>query len=225
MKQKLAQLSEKAMALIKSPAVNDPSIIAKLATLPAKLQQMQYQVQQLEDEIVHIESLLNAHSQTQTNSADRADTYNQLTATPNVQNGHSQRRKIRIVINWPLLGSSGVSEEIFEHMASDSLVKFLTRLYEVRGAGILEKLANLRVNRGFLVSRNPKTDYRYWTGTEFGEYQNQPIVGSGFFALTHSDTKQKAADIQKACQFLGFPAGTVRVDEVGKGESMPGIAA
>ena len=38
-----------------------------------------------------------------------------------------------------------------------------------------------------------------------------PYADFGYFALTQTETKQKAFDIRRACRILGFPQGAVAV--------------
>jgi hypothetical protein len=205
------------MSLIKNPALNDPSTIARLAPVPAKLQQMLSQLQQIEDESIRIHELLDRFSQV-THHPGTADTTSVVALASNLSNGRGHRKKIRIVIDWTMFGAPDGIETICEHMASDSLVRFVTRLYQIKGIELLERLSKLRVNRGFFVSKNPTKDYRYWNGSAEAKYQNQPIADSGFVVLTQSDTNQKIGDIKKVCQFLGMPVGTVKVEEVDKND-------
>ena len=58
MKQKLLDLSAKALRLIKDPDLNDPAVIARLGPVPVKLQQMHTQLENLEAETNRIEELL-----------------------------------------------------------------------------------------------------------------------------------------------------------------------
>src|SRR5437016_1710995 len=60
--QKLQQLSEKALALIKDPSVNDPAVMAHLGPIPAKLQRMEIQFQALEQEATQVEELIKSFS-------------------------------------------------------------------------------------------------------------------------------------------------------------------
>jgi hypothetical protein len=205
------------MGLIKNPVLNDPSAIARLAPVPAKLQQMLSQLQQIEDECIRIQELLDHFSQA-THRPGAADATSLVARASNLHNGRGHRKKIRIVVDWTMFGAPGGIETICEHMASDSLVRFVTRLYQIKGIEVLERLSNLRVNRGFFVSKNPTKDYRYWNGSADAEYQNQPIADSGFVVLTNTDTNQKISDIKKACQFLGVTVGAVKVEEVDKND-------
>ena len=69
---------------------------------------------------------------------------------------------------------------ICEHNASDSMVKFVTWLYEKKGAGVLEKPSRHRFSRGILLSDAPHEDFRYLKhGSQETEYPNQPIANSG----------------------------------------------
>jgi len=205
------------MALIKNPALNDPSTIARLAPVPAKLLQMASQLQQIEDESIRIQDLLDRLTQMTTRKGT-SDSNSRIASESDRHNGRALRKKIRIVIDWTMFGAHSGTETICEHMASDSLVKFVTRLYQIKGIEVLERLSELRVNRGFFVSKNPSKDYRYWNGSADAEYQNRPIADSGFFVLTQSDTNQKIGDIKKACQFLGVTIGAVKVEEVDKND-------
>jgi hypothetical protein len=218
MKDKLLQLKREAVRLIKSDRLTDSSALARLGPIPAKIDQMENQMQQILDEVQRIEIMLEGFSHTIRPTSPVADDRASDDSIQILQNGRRGRKKIRIEVNWPLLGGAGKREIICEHMASDTLVRFLTRLYEVMGVSVLEKLAHFKVNRGMLVSRNPSLDYRNASDPSGKLYQHQPIAGSGFSALTHSSTNEKLFDVRKACQFLQFSAGAIKVEEVGKYE-------
>lgn len=218
MKQKLEKLKLEAVNLIKHPSVDDPTTLARLAPIPAKIQHLEGQVQEIEDEILRIEKLLQSFSQ----SHER-----QEKAPPEGSNqkdfgsptGRREQKKIRVEIDLAQLGASGGKKVICEHKASNSLVSFLVLLYRLKGASVLEKLSKFSVNRGALVSKNPRNDYRYTSGGGEAEYQYQPISDSGFFALTQSATKEKIADIRRAWQFLNLPTSGLKVEETDKFEA------
>jgi len=218
MKQKLEQLRIRAVSLIKHPTLDDPTTLARLAPIPAKLQHLEGQVQEIEDEISRIDKLLQdfSHSHEHPEMAPSHSLNNEVLNSPN---GRREQKKIRIEIDLSQLGTSGGKKIICEHKASDSLVSFLVLLYRTKGLPVLEKLSGFSVNRGFLVSKKPKIDYRYQSGDGEAEYQYQPISDSGFFALTQSATKEKITDIRKAWQFLNLPSKALKVEEADKFQS------
>jgi hypothetical protein len=128
--------------------------------------------------------------------------------------GRGTRKKLRIEIDRSKIGKPGGKEIICEHLASSSLAKFVSRLCEVIGADILEKLSKLRVNRGPFVTKNPRSDY--WNPIDQDTYQHQPVARSEYFVLTHSETKQKVEDVAKVNQFLRFPTGAISAVAVDK---------
>jgi len=221
-KLQLEQLGREAMRLIKNPSLKDPSAIARLAPIPAKLQQMQGQIDEIEQEAAHIENLLKALNPTNHQKSSTIPSYATTGILP-LKNGRKEQMRIRIEINGALLGKPGKNEVICEHKASNSLAKFLTRLHGIKGVEVLEKLSKFRVNRRMLVSKNPKTDYRYRSGSVEKIYAHQPIGDSGFFVLTTSPTEQKVEDIKNVCRFIGLPADMVKVEEIEKNDWLKGI--
>src|SRR5206468_3094296 len=63
---------------------------------------------------------------------------------PVLNGGRKEARKIRIEILGDFTGEPGGKKLICEHNASDSLVKFVTWLYEKKGVSVLEKLSRHR---------------------------------------------------------------------------------
>ena len=211
MQQKLEGLKQTAMRLIKDPRQTDPLVMAEVAPIPARIQRLIVQCEQIEEEVSHIEQRLKALQDSGQTGSERANGVEPVAAEHATRGG---RKKVRIEIDWPRLGKPGGKEIICEHLASASLAKFVSRLYEAMGIEILEKLAKLRVNRGPFVTRNPRIDY--WNPVDQDAYQHQPIGQSGFFVLTHSETKQKVEDVAKASQFLRLPPGAVVAEAVDK---------
>jgi len=72
---------------------------------------------------------------------------------PTFNGSPKEAKKIRIEISGPLSGDQAGKKVIDEHKASDSLVKFVTWLYEARGVSVLEKLSRHRFSRGFFFPR------------------------------------------------------------------------
>src|SRR6266566_8463765 len=141
MKNTLEQLSQKALAIIKDPAVNDPDVIARLGQIPAKLQRIGSQFEELARETARIEELVESFAQHHhgTDSSDRQ----RLVSDPDFLNfgRRAAQTKLSIQIEGELLGKPGEREIISDHKASDSLVRCLMLLYEHKGAAILERLS------------------------------------------------------------------------------------
>jgi hypothetical protein len=218
MKQKLQHLSEEAMVLIKNPTLNDSTIIAQLGPIPARLKQLQIQIDDIEQETLRIENLLKtldpkAKKGTATNTVH----LDMETLFPS--NGRQEQKKIRIEIDGSFFGNSRKPEVFCEPKASNTLAKFLTRLHEIKGTEILEKLNRFKVNRGMLVSKNPNVDYRYRSGSSEKIYSNQPIGTTGYFVLTHSKNDEKVELVQTLCRrILNLPDKMFKVEEVEKND-------
>jgi hypothetical protein len=213
MRQKLQQLSEQAMSLIKNPSLTDAAIIARLAPLPAKLQQMERNLADLEVEANAVERLLQglngAIHPTETEKDDHAP-------EPSFRMGRKPQTKLRIEVDAKFLG--GEKRTFFGYKASDTLAAFVTYLCKVKGTEVLEKLSKYKVNRAPLVTREPKKDYRYRKGYGEAEYQHQPIGDSGFCVFTNSTTQEKREAVEGAWRLLGFPPDAIKVEVVEKHE-------
>lgn len=135
--------------------------------------------------------------------------------TPTLNGGRREAKKIRIEIRW----SPGNIEVIYESNASESFVRFVTRLYEIKGGDVLAKLSMCKFSRGILLSKNPNVDFSYTRNDgRQAEYPNRPIANSGYHLLTHGETWQKTADIAEISRVIGLPAGTVKVEEIEKSD-------
>jgi hypothetical protein len=134
---------------------------------------------------------------------------------PVFNGSRKEAKKIRIEIHW----SSDNKEIICEPKASESFVRFVTRLYEIKGVDVLAKLSTCKFSRGILLSKTPRLDFSYTRNDgRQTEYSNQPIANSGYYLLTHGETWQKTADIAEICRVLGLPTGTVKVEEIEKND-------
>jgi hypothetical protein len=215
-KQKLLQLGQEAMKLIKNPLLNDSATIARLGPIPAKLQQMQVQIDEIEQEATRIDNLLKSLNR---NGRKTTTVENLNPETLIHQSGRQEQKKIRIEIDGSFFGNSRKTEVFCEHKASNTLAKFLARLSAIKGVQILEKLSKFKVNRRMLVSKNPNTDYRYWSGSGEKIYSHQPIGDSGYFVLTHSKTGEKVEFIRTLCRrILNLSDQMFKVEEVGKND-------
>jgi hypothetical protein len=215
MKEKLQKLQKRTLDLLKGPDIDDPETLTQLATIPAKLQQRQRQLEEIESEILRIEGML-ARLVGNGNGQSKAESPETLTQPFPVNARRVGQKKIRIQIDRNKLGLTGGMETIEEHAASKSLAKFLARLYQAQGISLLKRLTRFRVNRAPLVSTAPEKDFAYQSGTGREVYQYQAIADSGYFVVTTSPTHQKVTDVRNVCQFLGLPAGSVQVEEANK---------
>jgi hypothetical protein len=219
MKTKIESLSERTRNLIAKCAAkkNSAASIAQLSSTLTKLQQLEVQIVQIEAELPRIEESLNQYA----DAATEREISKELRIPQNVSpsffnrtNGHKKDSKsIKIEIDWSRNGKSKGKEIIFETLASKTMQKWASRLYEEMGIEILHRLSTFRVNRGFLVSKSPERDYLKPNGQP---YANLPILHTGYFILTHSQTSEKVEDITNACRFLELPIGMVSVHEVEK---------
>jgi hypothetical protein len=126
------------------------------------------------------------------------------TTAPYTQtSGHNKgaQSSMAVVIRWDLLGR-GERESIRASTAAATLVHIVARLHKVMGDDTLTKLANFRVSRGPLISRNPEKDYGY--GKKGKVYGNHQLPGTDYFVLTHSSTDQKIKDIKKLLGHLNL---------------------
>jgi hypothetical protein len=215
MKTQLDELNQLAMSLITEFAgKNDSATITCLASVANRVRQLREKLDEIQQEIPRLKEALLQYAHPQTSSIARP------IPSPTIStdtNGHQKtpRKKIRVEIDWTRIGNATKGKEtICEHMASHTLTKWVVRLYQEIGAQILTTLHHVRVNRGPLVSDDPQNDFKnHADGTV---YQHQPILDTGHYVLTHSNTSQKVGDIQKASKALGLPPGMVVVFEIEK---------
>jgi len=213
------------MGLIKNPALNDSATIALLGPIPAKLQQLQGQIDEIEQEATRIENLIKTLNAKDRNSTASRAAFQSVVPLPRL-NGRQEQKKIRIEIDGSFWGKSHKPEVFCEHMASDTLAKFFARLYAVKGVEVLEKLSKFKVNRRMLVSKNPKSDYRYRSGATEKIYSHQAIGNSGYFVLTHSKTGEKVDFLRTVCsKILNLPDHMFKVEEVEKNDWLKDLLA
>jgi hypothetical protein len=216
MNAKLQQLSTRTMILIGEFAVkNDVEAIKRLSDAATRIKSLQDSLAAIEHDATELESFLNGF----TKSPDGAAPIFSLPETQPELNededgSRSRGKKILIEIHWERLGKPGGKEVICEHKASDTMAKFLHRLYNALGTGALEKLSTFRVSIGPLVSKDPRGEFA--NRAKGTLYSHQRLPGTPFYVLTHSQTSQKVGDLKDACKFLGLPIGAVFVSETEK---------
>lgn len=208
MKDKLNQLSASAMNLISGFAQRgDAASISRIAPVATRIDSLKQHLKQIEQESADIEETLRMYTKGSAPEAPHVK--------PTVTNGHTGKKRLLIAVDWTRLGKAGGLEVISEHLSSDTMVKWATRLYEQLGTDSLQKLSRFRISRGPMVSKSPLLDYL--NKTDGSVYSHQSIADSGYYILTHSQTSQKVSDITKACRSaLAFPVGAVRVEETDK---------
>jgi hypothetical protein len=221
MKQKLDDLFKKAMSLITDYAgKDDPATVACIASTANRIRQLKDKLDEIEQEIPRINDTLLQYSRQQ-----NTPRFAPITVLPSRTNGQhkSARKKIRIEIDWSRMAQtkSKPKEVICQHLASDSMTRFVIRLCQELGEQILPTLHGVRINRGPLVTQDPRKDYL--NSSDGTLYQHQPILDTGYYVLTHSQTNQKVGDIQNACRALGLPIGMVVVTEVNKNDLLEGL--
>src|SRR5438552_9287810 len=114
----------------------DAPTIARIAATASRVQQLQDQLQHMEAEIPQIEEKLKAYTLGQAIPETRRDPTKPLVST----NGHSGKKRLHITVDWGRLGKPGGTEVICEHMSSDTMTKWATRLYQQFGPEPLQKL-------------------------------------------------------------------------------------
>jgi hypothetical protein len=92
---------------------------------------------------------------------------------------------------------------ICERNSTETVVALMEQVLILFGMPGLERLMQLRVSRGPLVSRDPQKDF---LNTKSGDlYAHRRIPGTTLYVLTHSDNQQKIKDIGAALRLLGLP--------------------
>jgi hypothetical protein len=205
MKADLDKLEQEAMGLIREYANRvDVAALTQLSDAARRITDVKQHLADIDHEYRNIVATLNTFRHR--NPADRIKSNGVTTG--------SHRKKLRIEIDWPKLGK-GPAETICENVSSATMVQFVNRMFEKFGEPVLEKLARLRLNRGPFLSKSPEVDFSNKAAGTL--YQHQSIPGTEYYVLTHSANVEKVADIRRAVQQLGIPAGIVTVTEVLKG--------
>jgi hypothetical protein len=128
---------------------------------------------------------------------------------PKRSSGDSVRLASRGGLAVEIKSEDGRSLRICEKTATDTVVALMERIMTLFGLSGLEKLMNLQVSRGPLISREPRKDYL--NASTGNLYAHHRIPGTSLYVLTHSDTQQKMKDLTAALQRLGLPDRAFRV--------------
>jgi hypothetical protein len=115
---------------------------------------------------------------------------------------------ISVVMRWDIIGK-GQPERLRAATAAATLVQTILRLSKVLGPETLERLAQLRISRGPLLSRNPARDFMNKTSME--TYQNHLIPGTDLYVFTNTSTDEKVKHLNEIVRFLRMPASFIEV--------------
>lgn len=191
--------------------------VTQVSTLLSKVQQLQRRAAELDDELSEIEATL-------TKGDGRSVHEKVAEIVPQVRHngddddigGRSGPQTLRIEIDWKANRKSHEKEVILLPKAADGMVAFLGRAIEELGQEAMQKLIRMRINRGPLLSKNPSVDFL--NQAQGRVYGHKRLRGTDFFVLTHSQTSQKATDLERICRVLGFVPGSVKIQEVKRSE-------
>ncbi|MFA6962866.1 MAG: hypothetical protein WC205_19070 [Opitutaceae bacterium] len=130
---------------------------------------------------------------------------------------------LAIEIDWHAIGKSVPKLTICERQASDTLRRLIEELFNNLGPEILEKLSQLKINRGPLISKNPEREFL--NAKSRRSYAHQRISRTEYSVLTHSATPEKIAAIIEVRRMLGLPVGSIRAFEVSKEDQIKALTA
>ena len=198
--------------------------VTQVSTLLSKVQQLQKRATELDDEVSEIEATL-------TKGDGKSVQEKVAEIVPHVSHngededfgGRSGPKTLRIEIDWKANRKNHEKEVVLLPKAADGMIKFLSRAVEEFGQEALQKLIRMRINRGLLLSKTPATDFL--NQAQGRVYAHKRLRGTDFFVLTHSQTSQKATDLERICRVLGFVPGSVKISEVKRAECYAEIYA
>lgn len=205
-------------------AKRDFDSVTQLSALLSRVQQLQKRAAEIDGEVSGIETSLKGMNGKST-SEQVAELVPRLAGNEEdaSEDGRAAPQTLRIEIDWKANGKQRDKEIILQPMAGDSMVMFLRRLVEELGQDALQKLCRIRVNRGPLLSKSPRTDFlNHVQGKVYG---HKRLRGTDYFVLTHSQTSQKADDLGRISKVLGLVPGSVRIRVVDRAESYSEIYA
>lgn len=206
MKDRIEKLQKKIGRLMQDRlAIGRFDQIDSLAPMLSKAGKLKVQIDEIEMELATLENALDKiqNKKLATTVAPTSDSHEPQFADRG-EAGRAAPSTIRIRIKWRLNGSEKDDEEIFSPVAAKSLAVFVGRLISEFGAGVIEQLLKIRVNRGPLISRSPEKD--------FGGYSCKRVPGTDVFVLTNNPTDEKVEIIKQICRELKLVPGSVTVE-------------
>jgi hypothetical protein len=174
--------------------------IANMSPLLGRARHLQKQYEKIEQELPEVEDLV--RKLTDPNGCDPV-AEPKATSDNHQKNGRAVPQTIRVLINWRANKRNKDDEEIYFLKATDTMAELIARLIEELGKDALDKLLQVRVNRGPLLSYSPNKD--------FGGYQFKNVRGTSVSVLTHSSTSEKIGTLQRICSLLGMAPGSVQI--------------
>lgn len=216
MKNQIENIRNKIGAIMQERLVNDDfETVTTLGPLLARVQTLQKRYGDMEREILEIESALTT---TQASSETEDVAKSESHRTEPHRNGSDLARglpqTLKIQIDWKANKRNKKAEEICRNTAAATMAAFIGRLVEELGEDCLAKLAQVRINRGPLISKVPAKDFvNQSKGTLYG---HQKLNGCDYYILTHSPTSQKVEDLNNICRLLGFVPGSVQIEQVSR---------
>ncbi|MCC6414843.1 MAG: hypothetical protein IT582_02915 [Opitutaceae bacterium] len=119
-------------------------------------------------------------------------------------------REVVIRIDWHKAGKDMNDTVIHESSFADAFVELISKLRETYGSAVLYRLSMIETGRGPLVTKTPQSSYLY--SKDQAPYAHKEIKGApGYYALTHSESREKMKWIERLRKELGIPEGAITV--------------
>jgi hypothetical protein len=204
MKEKIDELIGKVMRLIAESAQNNHVIkVGQLSAIAQRLTELREVAFDLEEETQKYHDAIKDLSK----NASPINIDLGL-ALDGLQERRESRQKLKVEIDWKWAGKSRDVETVREHTGSETMRRTMELLERELGFAALEKLTQLRVSRGPLVSKNPEVDFRNRaSGTA---YAYLAIGRTPFFVLTNTSTPEKVGHVNLIAKQLGLPEAFLR---------------
>jgi hypothetical protein len=191
--------------------------VTQLSPYLARLESLDKRVRELEGEISDIEASIKSWSGKTLPCKDAHVSLEFVQTNGDSDDcGRAAPQTLRIDVDWKANGRDHEKELILAPNAADVLVKFLGRVTEELGQDALQKLSRIKINRGPLLSKVPNVEFMNQAQGKI--YSHKRLPGTEYYVLTHSETPQKADDINRVCRVLGLSPGSVQVHVVSRAD-------
>ncbi|MDP3852042.1 MAG: hypothetical protein Q8Q59_16185 [Luteolibacter sp.] len=189
--------------------------VANLAIFLKRAESLQSRTLALETEFEELQAELDA-----SNATEKGDSIshpsNGYQSAPRKVQSRAENKTLRIEIDWSANGRPKDMEVIALPMAADGMATFLARMIEELGPDSIDKLAQVRINRGPLISNYPDKDFvNRKNGKKYG---HKEIGKTGYYVLTNNQTSEKRDALKQVCGKLGLIPGSVKIRELPKNE-------
>jgi len=196
-------------------ASRDFNSVTALSKLLSRVQQLQKHTNEITRDVSEIEELLKSLNGKRT-FPEWPSRVEQGTKEETDGLTRAGQRTLCIEVDWRANGKNRERETIIYSKAADSMVRFLSQVVGLFGEDALQKLNRIRINRGPLLSKTPTVDFL--NKTQGKMYGHKRLLGTDYFVLTHSQTSQKAQDLDRICRVVGLVPGSVRISQVRKSD-------